>query len=112
MCSKLLANRPVVGLISGHQHALYQARLNPISGPLHLLGSPALCGGWWRGDMSYQGIPIAPGFLLAWLSRDQAGWPPLGAHDERRLGQETLVPAAGGLIEWAAGGRNGLGASQ
>lgn len=71
---KLLAKRTVVGLIAGHQHALYQARLNPISGPLHLLGAPALCGRWWRGDMSYQGIFMAPGYLMAWLSRDQAGW--------------------------------------
>lgn len=70
----LLGARPLVGLISGHQHALYQALIQAQPRPLHLLGAPALSGRWWQGDMVYGPLRFAPGYLRAWLSRDAGGW--------------------------------------
>ncbi|RJX28708.1 MAG: hypothetical protein C4525_15800 [Desulfarculus sp.] len=70
----LLLRRPLVGLISGHQHALYQARLRSLPQAVHLLGAPALCGRWWQGDMAYGPLRFPPGYLQAWLSQDQEGW--------------------------------------
>ncbi|MEW5912962.1 MAG: metallophosphoesterase [Thermodesulfobacteriota bacterium] len=70
----LVAGRPLVGLISGHQHALYQARLESLPQAVHLLGAPALCGRWWQGEVVYGPLRFPPGYLQAWLSQDQEGW--------------------------------------
>lgn len=70
----LVRSRPLVGVIAGHQHALYQARLYTTPRPLNLLGAPALCGYWWQGYMKRGNSRYAPGYLEAWLNEDEDGW--------------------------------------
>jgi len=71
---KLLAGRPVVGLISGHQHAMFDVRLMTTHHLLHLVGAPALCGRWWQGDMNYGPVSFPPAYLQGFLVRDKDRW--------------------------------------
>ncbi len=70
----MLQGRPLVGLISGHQHAWFNEVLFTSPQPLHHVGAPAICGRWWQGDMRYGPARFKPGFLTGWLEKSRIGW--------------------------------------
>ena len=70
----MLKERPLVGMISGHQHAWFNQVLLASPRPWHLVGAPALCGRWWQGDMAYGPLRFQPGFLEGQLSEQGGQW--------------------------------------
>lgn len=60
---KLMRKRKVLALIHGHEHAHHQSTLHTRSGDLHVLGLPAVCGGWWRGDRPWRSYSFPPGYV-------------------------------------------------
>ena len=72
---QLLEGRPLVGLIHGHLHAHMVQTLQAGPPPLLQIGAPALCGNWWRGDLTTYGeLHCPPGFLEGWLFREHGRW--------------------------------------
>ncbi len=63
----LVRDRPLLALLNGHEHAFQESLLHARSQTLHLVGIPALCGGWWRGDRQWGALAFPPGYLLAYL---------------------------------------------
>ncbi len=63
----LVRDRPVLALLNGHEHAFQESLLHARRQTLHLVGIPAFCGGWWRGDRSWGALDFPPGYLLARL---------------------------------------------
>lgn len=61
---RVLAGRRLVALVHGHEHAYHRSRLYVRGGVVRLVGLPALCGGWWRGDRRLGPLSFAPGYVL------------------------------------------------
>ena len=66
----LIRDRPILALLNGHEHAFQESYLHARRQTLHLVGIPAFCGGWWRGDRTWGALKFPPGYLL--LSYDGA----------------------------------------
>ena len=61
---RVLAGRRLVALVHGHEHAYHRSRLYVRRGVVRLVGLPAVCGGWWRGDRRLGPLSFAPGYVL------------------------------------------------
>jgi hypothetical protein len=60
----LLKDRNLAAFIHGHEHAAHQSVIFARK-RFHVIGLPALCGGWWQGDRKWGpfGFPSAYGLL-------------------------------------------------
>lgn len=69
----LLKGRPLLALISGHEHCFHQSLLGLRGGPVQLTGLPAVCGRWWLGDRTWGPVSFPPGYLVMTLENAPAG---------------------------------------
>lgn len=60
---ELLGDRPILGLINGHEHAYQTSTLFTAQGALRAIGLPSVCGFWWAGDMPFGSRKFPPGYL-------------------------------------------------
>ena len=60
---ELLGERPILGLINGHEHAYQTSTLFTAQGALRAIGLPSVCGFWWAGDMPFGSRKFPPGYL-------------------------------------------------